>query len=146
MCQRLFFNKVAGLACNFIKKEHLAQIFSCEFCEISQSTFFTEHLRATAFKHYITPTKKDFDPDTYILHVGKNDITLGDTPEEITEHIVNIATSLKTENNPIVISNIVRSGDGEKEMAKQLTNYWPTSAIKKKYLWQIMTPSIRNDI
>ena len=32
-------------ACNFIKKETLAQVFSCEFCEISKNTFFfTEHL------------------------------------------------------------------------------------------------------
>ena len=27
-------------ACNFIKKETLAQMFSCEFCEISKTTFF----------------------------------------------------------------------------------------------------------
>ena len=27
-------------ACNFIKKETLAQVFSCKFCEISKSTFF----------------------------------------------------------------------------------------------------------
>ena len=27
-------------ACNFIKKETLAQVFSCEFCEISENTFF----------------------------------------------------------------------------------------------------------
>ena len=40
LCQRLFFNKVAGLACKFIKKESLAQVFSCEFCEISKNTFF----------------------------------------------------------------------------------------------------------
>ena len=26
-------------ACNFIKKETLAQVFSCEFCEISKNTF-----------------------------------------------------------------------------------------------------------
>ena len=26
-------------ACNFIKKETLAQVFSCEFCEISKDTF-----------------------------------------------------------------------------------------------------------
>ena len=45
MCQRLFFNKVVGLACNFIKKETLVQVFSCEFWEISKNTFFTEHLR-----------------------------------------------------------------------------------------------------
>ena len=51
LCQSLFFNKVAGLrpeACNFIKKETLAQVFSCEFCEISKNTFFTEHLWTTA--------------------------------------------------------------------------------------------------
>ena len=41
--QRLFFNKVAGLrpqACKFIKKETLALVFSCVFCEISKNTFF----------------------------------------------------------------------------------------------------------
>ena len=31
-----------------LKKEALAQVFSCEFCEISKNIFFTEHLRATA--------------------------------------------------------------------------------------------------
>ena len=36
-------------ACNFIKKEALAQVFSCEFCEISKNNFFTEYLRTTAF-------------------------------------------------------------------------------------------------
>ena len=33
--------------CNFIKKETLAQVFSCEFCEISNNTFSTEHLKTT---------------------------------------------------------------------------------------------------
>ena len=45
--QSLLFNKVAGLrseTCNFIKKVTLAQVFSCEFYEISKNTFFTEHL------------------------------------------------------------------------------------------------------
>ena len=36
------------LVCNFIKKETLAQVFSCEFCEISKNTFFKEHPWATA--------------------------------------------------------------------------------------------------
>ena len=26
-------------ACNFIEKETLAQVFSCEFCEIQKNTF-----------------------------------------------------------------------------------------------------------
>ena len=29
-----------GAACNFIKRETLARVFSCEFCEISKNTFF----------------------------------------------------------------------------------------------------------
>ena len=41
LCQSLFFN-------NFIKKETLAQVFSCEFCEISKNTYFTEHVWTTA--------------------------------------------------------------------------------------------------
>ena len=40
-------------ACNFIKKETLTQVFSCEFCEISKNTFFTEHLRTTASKEHL---------------------------------------------------------------------------------------------
>ena len=49
LCLRLFFNKAVGLStCNFIEKETLIQVLSCEFCEISKNTFFTEHLWATA--------------------------------------------------------------------------------------------------
>ena len=50
LCHKLFFNKVAGQAGNFIKKETMAQVFSCEFCEIPKNTFFQEHLWATASK------------------------------------------------------------------------------------------------
>ena len=32
------------LACKFIKKETLAQVFSCEFCETSKNIIFIEHL------------------------------------------------------------------------------------------------------
>ena len=34
-----------GKACDFIKKEILAQVFSCEFCKIFKNTFFIEHFR-----------------------------------------------------------------------------------------------------
>ena len=48
LCQSLFLNKVAGSGCSFIKKETLSHMFSCEFCEISLNTFFTEHIRTAA--------------------------------------------------------------------------------------------------
>ena len=42
LCQSLFFHEVEGLTqvCNFVKKETLAQLFSCKFCESIKNTFF----------------------------------------------------------------------------------------------------------
>ena len=44
--QNLFLNKDKGL------KETLAQVFSCEFCEIFNNSFLTELIRTTASVHY----------------------------------------------------------------------------------------------
>ena len=60
LCQSHFFSKLQ--ACNFIKKEILAQVFSCEFCEMFKNTFFTEHLRTTVsvpreFSFFCSETK-----------------------------------------------------------------------------------------
>ena len=44
----LYFIMLLPQACNFIKKETQVQVFTCEFCEISKNTFFTEHLWVTA--------------------------------------------------------------------------------------------------
>ena len=43
-CARL---KLQTSARNFVKKETLTQEFSCEFCQIFENTFFTEHLWTT---------------------------------------------------------------------------------------------------
>ena len=50
LCQSLFFNKVADL--KYIKKETLAQLFSCEFLQNSKNTFFTEHLQWLLLSYY----------------------------------------------------------------------------------------------
>ena len=48
-CARVsFLIKLQASACNFITKETLAQVFSCEFCEFSKSTYFEEHLLTAA--------------------------------------------------------------------------------------------------
>ena len=63
LCQSLFFNNVAGLrpqACNFIKKETVAQVFSCEFCEIFMNTFL-----------YRTPLGAASDKSTFIFQIWK---------------------------------------------------------------------------
>ena len=48
LCQSPFFKPQA---CNFIKKETPAEVFSREFCEISKNIFFIEHLWATASEY-----------------------------------------------------------------------------------------------
>ena len=49
-------------ACNFIKKETLAQVFSSEFCEISKNTFFcrTHLVAASAFMKKVFPVWVSF--------------------------------------------------------------------------------------
>ena len=69
-----FFNTVA---CNFIKKEYLVQLYSCEFCEISKNTFFTEHLRTTASKQNF----KLFGP---FLWIGFNCLKATEPPRVLT--------------------------------------------------------------
>ena len=50
---------------NFIKNEILAQVFSCEFCEISKNTFFTEHLRTILlYLHVFGVLLRITDPTT----------------------------------------------------------------------------------
>ena len=49
--------------CSFIKKETLAQVFPCEFCEIFKNTFFTEHLWTTAS----VKTKLNSSPNLLVL-------------------------------------------------------------------------------
>ena len=53
-CARVyFFQQSCSLQeWNFIKKEAMVQVFSCEFCEIFKDIFFTEHLRASALLCY----------------------------------------------------------------------------------------------
>ena len=48
LCQSLF------LSLNFIKKETLAQVFSCEFSEISKNTFFYRTPLVAASVNFLT--------------------------------------------------------------------------------------------
>ena len=52
LCQSFFLNKVSwGLQ---LYQKRLAQVFSCEFCEIFKNTFFTKHLWMAASEHCFT--------------------------------------------------------------------------------------------
>ena len=44
-----FLIKLQASSCNFIKKESLALVFSCEFCEICKNTFFLQNTSGGCF-------------------------------------------------------------------------------------------------
>ena len=51
------------------KKEILAQVFSCEFCEISKNTFFTEHLwTANSVQRNLTPISHTYETNSPPMH------------------------------------------------------------------------------
>ena len=58
-------------ACNFIKKETLAQVFSCEFYEISKNNFFTEQLwtNASAVQKRKAPFSQEVRNSTKERHI-----------------------------------------------------------------------------
>ena len=60
---------------------------------------------------YIKPTQRSFKPEIFVLHLGTNDLPLNKSPKEISEDIVTLAGSMKTENNKIIVSSIVCRAD-----------------------------------
>ena len=58
-----FFNKIAELRPATLLKKTLAQVFSCEFCEISKTSFFIEHLWWLLLKKSILSKDDCFDTE-----------------------------------------------------------------------------------
>ena len=71
-------------------------------------------------KGYTKLTKRDFNPDLYILHVGTNDLSLNDKPEVIPSHIIDTAISMVTEKTKIIVSKIFPRSDKYKEKGEIL--------------------------
>ena len=60
LCQSLFFNKAAGLRpATLLKKETLAQVFSCEFCKIPKNNFSYSTPLVAAFASHATALFQD---------------------------------------------------------------------------------------
>ena len=64
---------------------------------------------------YIKPTQRDFIPDLYFLHVGTNDLSSNKSSEQISLDILNLANSLKLDNNTVIVSSIVPRDDENKK-------------------------------
>ena len=61
-------------------------------------------------EHYSKPPMA-FNPDFIILHTGTNSLRGERTPEDLAEEIIDSATNLKSDENEIVISEIIARRD-----------------------------------
>ena len=57
------------------------------------------------------------DPNVVVLHVGTNNLRSGSSSKEIAESVMDIATSMKSEENDIIVFSIISRGDGFNEKA-----------------------------
>ena len=84
--------------------------------------FYQSHVKVRPFLSaktidmvdYIKPTQRDFNPDVYLLHVGTNDLSSNKSPEQTSLDILNLANSLKLDNNTVIVSGIVPRDDENK--------------------------------
>ena len=65
---------------------------------------------------YIKPTQRDFNPDEYLIHLGTNELSSKKSLEESLD-ILNLANSLKLDNNTVIVSSIVPRDDENKKKA-----------------------------
>ena len=69
-------------------------------------------------QHYLKPTKREFNPNIFILRVGTNSLSTNDSSEMIADKIS--AQSLRTENNNVVLSAIVSISDKLNKKAEKV--------------------------
>ena len=117
LCCSLFFNKLAGY--NFLKKEILAPVFSCEFCVIIKNNFLKKHLLMNASKN--------------VLIFGKESVS-----EKYTDHKTrwNLSLFLYNECRDCVCQWSRLGGSGKKKNKKNplpfLALLWMVSARRRK--------------
>ena len=71
---------------------------------------------------YVKPTQRDFNPVVYLLHVRTNYLSSNESPEQISLDILNLASSLKLDNNTVIVSSIVQRDDENKKKADEVNS------------------------
>ena len=64
-----FLKLLKAQECNFIKKENLAQVFSCQFCEISKNTFSYRTSPVAASEPCIYSSQESLFSNNWLLRV-----------------------------------------------------------------------------
>ena len=69
--------------------------------------------------YYVKPSQKQ-EPDTFILHIGTNNLRSNKTPQQIAEDIIELALKMKTGANDVIISSVINRGDNYSEKARSV--------------------------
>ena len=64
----------------------------------------------SCMQDYIKPTLKH-NPDVILIHVGTNDLRSSKSAQDIANEIINLSTTIKSEENEVIISNIILRND-----------------------------------
>ena len=78
-----------------IKHKHLVKARSFSGAKIS------------CMADHVKPTLRDINPDDIILHAGTNDLRTENTASQIAKATIDLATSLKNDDNTVTVSGIV---------------------------------------
>ena len=74
--------------------------------------------KTKCMKSYIIPTV-ELEPDAIVIHCSTNDLRRQEQPEEIACEIANLASSIKSKKNEVVVSGIVPRKDRFRDKAKE---------------------------
>ena len=91
-----------------IKHKHLAKVRSFSGSKIS---CMTDHVK---------PTLRDINPDHIIVHASTNDLRTENTASQIAKATIDLATSLKNDDNTVTVSGIVPSLDDLNNKANEV--------------------------
>ena len=80
---------------------------------------------------YIKPIPRHFKPEIFILHFRTNDLPVNKLPKEMSEEIVTLAESMKTENNKIIISSIICRADSFREKVAKVNAHLEETCAEK---------------
>ena len=69
-------------------------------------------------KSYMVSTV-ELEPDAVVINCGTNDLRRQEQPEEITHEIANLASSIKSIKNEVVLSGIIHRKDRFRDKAKE---------------------------
>ena len=94
-----------------IEHKHLVKVCSFSGAKIS---CMTDHVK---------PTLRDINPDHIILHAGTNDLRTENTASQIAKATIDLATSLKNDDNTVTVSGIAPRLDDLNNKANEVNRH-----------------------